>query len=206
MGSVLVLQGGSPFVGNDQLDQEVLAASSGYVAVLPTAEAFENPNDLVAAAQAWALRLGREIRVCEVYNRHDANEEHHAKNISKAGAVYVVGDSPIHLRSTLKDTLVFDALQEQFSDGLLVAAGGSAAALCDPMIDPRGGAFALGLGLISGIAMIAESETWSADRLHRTLQLANTAVAEVPTGAAMLRVDGAWSTRGAVVVHGLLPN
>ena len=206
MGSVLVLQGGGPFVGNDQLDQEVLAASSGYVAVLPTAEAFENPNDLVAAAQAWALRLGREIRVCEVYNRHDANEDHHAKTIRKAGAVYVVGDSPIHLRSTLKDTLIFDALQEQFSDGLLVAAGGSAAALCDPMIDPRGGAFALGLGLISGIAMIAESETWSADRLHRTLQLANTAVAEVPTGAALLHVDGAWSTRGAVVLHGKLPN
>jgi len=206
MGSVLVLQGGSPFIGNDALDQEVLAATSGYVAVLPTADAFENPNDLVAAAQAWALRLGREIRVCEVYNRHDANEEHHAKTIRKAGAVYVVGDSPIHLRSTLKDTSVFDALQEQFSTGLLVAAGGSAAALCDPMIDPRGGAFALGLGLISGIAMIAESETWSTDRLHRTLQLANTAVAEVPTGAAMLRVDGAWSTRGAVVLHGQLPN
>jgi len=206
MGSVLVLQGGSPFVGNDQLDKELLAATSGYVAVLPTADAFENPNDLVAAAQAWGLRLGREIRVCEVYNRHDANEDHHAKTIRKAGAVYVVGDSPIHLRSTLKDTPVFDALQEQFSDGLLVAVGGSAAALCDPMIDPRGGAYALGLGLISGIAMIAESETWSTDRLHRTLQLANTAVAEVPTGAVMLRVDGAWSTRGAVVLHGQLPN
>ena len=206
MGSVLVLQGGSPFIGNDALDQEVLAATSGYVAVLPTADAFENPNDLVVAAKTWALRLGREIRVCEVYNRHDANEEHHAKTIRKAGAVYVVGDSPIHLRSTQKDTSVFGAIQEQFSTWLLVAAGGSAAALCDPMIDPRGGAFALGLGLISGIAMIAESETWSADRLHRTLQLANTSVAEVPTGAALLRVDGAWSTRGAVVLHGQLPN
>ena len=64
MGSVLVLQGGSPFIGNDALDQEVLAATSGYVAVLPTADAFENPNDLVVAAKTWALRLGREIRVC----------------------------------------------------------------------------------------------------------------------------------------------
>jgi hypothetical protein len=54
--------------------------------------------------------------------------------------------------------------------------------------------------------MIAESETWSADRLHRTLQLANTSVAEVPTGAALLCVDGAWSTRGAVVLHGKLTN
>ena len=41
MGSVLVLQGGSPFVGNDQLDQEILAATGGYIAVLPTADAFE---------------------------------------------------------------------------------------------------------------------------------------------------------------------
>ena len=206
MGSVLVLQGGSPFVGNDALDQEVLATASGYVVVLPTAEAFENPSELVAASKTWALRLGKEIRVCDVYNRHDANEEHHSKTIRDAGAVYVVGDSPIHLRSTLKDTLVFDALQEQFVAGLIVAVGGSAAALCDPMIDPRGGAFALGLGLISGIAMIAESETWSADRLHRTLQLANTSVAEVPTGAALMCVDGAWSTHGAVVLHGQLPN
>ena len=206
MGSVLVLQGGSPFVGNDALDQEVLAATSGYDVVLPTAEAFENPSELVAASKTWALRLGKEIRVCDVYNRHDANEEHHSKTIRDAGAVYVVGDSPIHLRSTLKDTLVFDALQEQFVAGLIVAVGGSAAALCDPMIDPRGGAFALGLGLISGIAMIAESETWSADRLHRTLQLANTSVAEVPTGAALMCVDGAWSKHGAVVLHGQLPN
>jgi len=49
MGSVLVLQGGSPFVGNDQLDQEILAATGGYIAKLPTADAFENPNNLIAA-------------------------------------------------------------------------------------------------------------------------------------------------------------
>ena len=206
MRTTLVLQGGGPFVGNDLLDQRLLAESKGYIAVLPTADAFENPNELIAASQAWAQRLGKDIRVCEVYNRQDANEDHHAKTIHDAGAVYVVGDSPIHLRSTLKDTNVFDALQQQFASGLIVAVGGSAAALCDPMIDPRGGAFALGLGLVSGISMIAESETWSADRLHRTLQLANTAVAEVPTGAALMYLDGAWSTHGAVVLHGNLPN
>ena len=206
MRTTLVLQGGGPFVGNDLLDQQLLAESKGYIAVLPTADAFENPNELIAASQAWAQRLGKDIRVCEVYNRQDANEDHHAKTIHDAGAVYVVGDSPIHLRSTLKDTNVFDALQQQFVSGLIVAVGGSAAALCDPMIDPRGGAFALGLGLVSGIAMIAESETWSADRLHRTLQLANTAVAEVPTGAALMYLDGAWSTHGAVVLHGTVPN
>lgn len=199
------MQGGSPFVGNDTLDKEVLAGVKGHVAILPTAEAFENPNELIAASRAWAQRLGIEIRVCEVYNRQDANEEHQAKVIRKAAAVYVVGDSPIHLRSTLKDTEVFDALQQQYSDGVVVAAGGSAAALCDPMIDPRGGAFALGLGLVSGIAMIAESEAWSNDRLQRTLQLANTTVAQVPTGAALICRDGAWLAHGAVVMHGDFP-
>ena len=87
----------------------------------------------------------------------------------------------------------------------VVANAGSAAAMCDPMVDPRGGAFALGLGLVQGIAVITESEKWSDDRLHRTLGLANTSVAEIPTGAALIRNEQKWSTDGTVILHGPLP-
>ncbi|MFM8815786.1 MAG: hypothetical protein ACKOE0_07230, partial [Actinomycetes bacterium] len=122
--------------------------------------------------------------------------------ITQSAAVYVVGDSPIHLRSTLKDTVVFDALT---AHPCVVAAAGSAAAMCDPMVDPRGGAFALGLGLVSGVAVVTESEKWPEERLQRTLSLANTSVAEIPTGAALIRQNGTWSSHGAVVLHGPLP-
>jgi cyanophycinase len=78
--------------------------------------------------------------------------------------------------------------------------------MCDPMVDPRGGAFTLGLGLIDGLALVTEAETWSADRLHRTLKLANTPVAELPTGAALVRTADGWEQIGEVILHGDLPS
>lgn len=202
MAQRIILQGGGAFTANDELDSRVLAEYPGYVAVLPTAEAFENPDELIADCQAWAKRLGATIKICAVYTRADAREESFAQIITDAGSVYVVGDSPIHLRSTLKDTVVFSAVANH---QCVVANAGSAAAMCDPMVDPRGGAFALGLGLVQGIAVITESEKWSDDRLQRTLGLANTSVAEIPTGAALIRNDQKWSTDGTVILHGPLP-
>jgi cyanophycinase len=202
MTQLVVLQGGGPFTANDEFDAQILSAHPGYVAILPTAEAFENPDDLVQSSVAWAKRLGITTKLCAVYSRADAREESFATIIAQAAVVYVVGDSPIHLRSTLKDTVVFDAIA---AHSCVVATAGSAAAMCDPMVDPRGGAFALGLGLVNGVAAITESEKWPNERLQRTLSLANTSVAEIPTGAALMYQDGTWSTHGAVVLHGPLP-
>lgn len=202
MTQLVVLQGGGPFTANDEFDAQILSAHPGYVAILPTAEAFENPDDLVQSSVAWAKRLGITTKLCAVYSRADAREESFATIISQSAVVFVVGDSPIHLRSTLKDTVVFDAIA---AHSCVVATAGSAAAMCDPMVDPRGGAFALGLGLVNGVAAITESEKWPDERLQRTLSLANTSVAEIPTGAALMYQDGTWSTHGAVVLHGPLP-
>jgi cyanophycinase len=202
----LVLQGGGPFISNDELDARVLQVMNGYVAVLPTAEAFENPAALIATSVLWAQRMGVETKLCAVYTRADARENHLAEIVREAGAVYVVGDSPIHLRTTLQETVVYEALEQQLENGIVVAVAGSAAALCDPMVDPRGGAFTLGLGLVEGIAVITESETWSHDRLQRSLQLANTTVVQLPTGSALLCVQGKWNVDGPAIIHGALPN
>jgi cyanophycinase len=106
----------------------------------------------------------------------------------------------------LKNTPLWEAITQVLADGGLVAAtGGSAAAMCDPMVDPRGGAFTLGLGLAIGLALVTEAETWSADRLHRTLKLANTPLVELPSGSALLRADDGWERVGNVTVHGDLP-
>lgn len=206
MSGQLILQGGGPFVSNDELDTRILRGMNGYVAVLPTAEAFENPGALIATSVLWAQRMGVETKLCAVYTRADAREDHLAKIVREAGAVYVVGDSPIHLRTTLQGTVVYEALEQQLDNGIVVAVAGSAAALCDPMVDPRGGAFTLGLGLAEGIAVITESETWSHDRLQRSLQLANTTVVQLPTGSALLCSGGKWSVDGPAIIHGALPN
>jgi cyanophycinase len=105
----------------------------------------------------------------------------------------------------LKATPLWQAISDVLDAGGVVAAtGGSAAAMCDPMVDPRGGAFTLGLGLAVGLALVTEAETWSSERLHRTLKLANTPVVELPTGAALLRTADGWEQVGDVVVHGEL--
>ena len=202
----LVLQGGAPFVGNDELDRRLVQGLRGPVAVLPTADAFEGPEKMIEAARAWGERLGVQVQAVEVYSRASAMEQAHADALRSAAAVWVVGDSPIHLRTCIKDTPVFEALAWQAANGLLVAVAGSAAAMCDPMVDPRGGAYALGLGLVTKIALISESEQWPKDRLQRSLDLANTAVVEVPTGSALERSSGEWKMHGDVTVHGELPN
>jgi len=202
----LVLQGGGPFISNDELDARVLQGVNGYVAVLPTAEEFENPAALIATSVLLAQRMGVETKLCAVYTRADAREDGFAQIIRDAAAVYVVGDSPIHLRTTLQATVVYEAIEQQIESGIVVAVAGSAAALCDPMVDPRGGAFTLGLGLVEDIAVITESETWSHDRLQRCLQLANTTVVQLPTGSALLCVQGKWNVDGPAIIHGALPN
>lgn len=218
MGTI-ALQGGGAFVANDDLDARLLAevfdgAVSGdgrRVVVLPTADAYEHPERLVTSAMSWAERLGErgvdvEVEALMVMRRGEAMERGAAGIVRRAHAVYLVGDQPLHLRSVLKSTPVWEAMREVlWSGGLVVATGGSADALCDPMIDPRGGAFTLGLGLVSGLALVTEAETWSPERLHRTLKLANTTVACVPTGGALVLRDKSWEQVGDVVLQGDLP-
>src|SRR5687767_10103025 len=156
MTGTIALLGGGPFESNDELDRRLIEASQATdVVVLPTAAAFEHPTRAIAAAEAWGERLGVGIDGRLVLRRADANIEDHVQAVRGARMVYLVGDSPLHLRSVLKETELFTALGEVVHNGGVVAAtGASAACLCDPMTDPRGGAFSLGLGMVEGLALL----------------------------------------------------
>ena len=85
---------------------------------------------------------------------------------------------------------------------MVAASGPAAMALCDPMTDPRGGAFTLGLGLARPMAVVPGAEGWSHDRLHRTLGLGLAfPVVTLATGAAVLRSAAGWAAIGEAVVH-----
>jgi cyanophycinase len=207
MTGILALQGGGPFAANDDLDRRLIAAAAAdRVVVLPTADAYEHPERLIAAALRWAERLDVMVEALMVMRRSEAMDDSAVAVVRGARAVYLVGDQPLHLRSVLKATPLWEAICQIVADGGVVAAtGGSAGAMCDPMVDPRGGAFTLGLGLIDGLALVTEAETWSADRLHRTLKLANTPVVELPSGSALVHTAGGWERVGKMTVHGDLP-
>ena len=169
MTGTVALQGGGPFVANDELDRRLLATvGATHALVLPTADAFEHPERLIAGAMAWGQRLGFDVEALMVLRRSEAMDMGAANVVRAARVVYFVGDQPLHLRSVLKDTPVWDALLAVLAgDGLVVGVAGSAAALCDPMVDPRGGAFTLGLGLVPNLALVTEAESWSPERRHQ---------------------------------------
>ena len=79
--------------------------------------------------------------------------------------------------------------------------------LCDPMVDTRGGAFTVGLGLLPGVAVIARSDEWSPDKVRRTIDLASAGVVllELPTCTAVIDDigTGGWRVagKGNVIVH-----
>lgn len=206
MTGIIALQGGGPFTANDDLDRRLLTAvGATHVVVLPTADAYEHPRRLVDAAVAWGARLGVSVEGLMVLNRRDAMDAAAADVVRSARAVYLVGDQQLHLRSVVKDTPLWEAIAAVPADGgLLVGVGGSASALCDPMVDPRGGAFTLGLGLVRGLAFVSDAEKYSPERMHRTEALADTALVEAPTGAALLRSGGVWELVGDVAVRGEL--
>ena len=69
----------------------------------------------------------------------------------------------------------------------------------DPMVDARGGAFTVGLGVLPTLAIIPHANTWSHEKIHRTVELVPKGItlAAVPEATALIRgTDGAWSVAG----------
>ncbi|MDQ3461777.1 MAG: Type 1 glutamine amidotransferase-like domain-containing protein [Actinomycetota bacterium] len=204
MNGPLALVGGDEWRDGCDFDAELLAASGGReVLVIPTAAAYEHPERAVATATEWFAGLGGKAVALDVLRRADALDPDRAATVRAARFVYLSGGSPLHLRSVLKETPVWDALVAAWDDGAVVA-GSSAGAmvLCDPMVDPRGGAFTVGLGLVVNLAVLAHAEPDVArDHLHhRTLELASAGlpVAAITERTALLRdPDGTWRASGA---------
>ena len=75
--------------------------------------------------------------------------------LRRARFIYLAGSSPLHVRSVLKSSRVWNALLAAWEDGAVVAgSSGAAMALTDPMVDARGGGLTIGLGLVSGVAVV----------------------------------------------------
>jgi cyanophycinase len=201
---IIALVGGAEWQDGCTFDAELVAQAGGEVLVLPTAAAYEHPERAVATAERWFSTIGGRASGLMVLSRTDAEQEANAAAVRSSPFVYVGGGSPLHLRSVLKDSLVWDALLDAWHGGATVAASSAGAmVLTDPMVDPRGGAFTLGLGLVEQLAVIPRAGTWSHEKVERTLALAPAGlpVARIDERTALLRdPDGRWRTAGAGTV------
>jgi len=199
---MLALVGGAEWRDGCSFDRTLLGASNdAEVLVLPTAAAYEHPDRAVASAEKYFEGLGAKARGLMVLNRRDAEDEANVAAVRAAKFLYLAGGSPMHLRSVLKDSALWFALVSAWNEGAVLAGSSAGAmALCDPMVDPRGGAFTLGLGLVAQVAFIPHHDTWSPDKARRTIKLAPATlpVVAVDEQTALLRKpDGEWVVEGA---------
>ena len=201
----LALVGGGEWRDGCEFDGDLLGASGGTeVVVLPTAAAYEHPGHAVERATRWFDKLGATVRPVLAVDRSGARDEANVAAVREAGFVYLSDGSPLHLRSVLMHSPLWDALVAAWQGGAVLAGSGAGAmVLCDPAVDPRGGAFTLGLGLLDRLAVVPRADTWSEDKLHRTLQLtpAGVALVEVDERTALIRdPDGTWHATGVGAV------
>jgi cyanophycinase len=197
----LALVGGAEWQPGCDFDAELAARSGGEVLVLPTAAAYEDPARAVAKAEKWFGSLGASARGLMVLTRTDAGNPEAAEAVASARFIYLSGGSALHLKSVLKGSAVFEALLAAWRAGAVVA-GSSAGAmvLTDPMVDPRGGAFTLGLGLVEGMAVVPHYDRHSEGQVHRTVTIAppDLPIAGIDERTALIREpDGSWRTAGA---------
>jgi cyanophycinase len=176
-------------------------AATKEVLVLSTAAAFEHPDRAVARATNYFDGLGARVTGLPVLNRRDAEADANVSAVRVARFVYIADGSPLHLRSVLKGSAFYEALVYAYGRGAVIAASGAGATvLGDPMVDPRGGAYTVGLGLVPGLAIFPYHGR-AADHLReRSVDLLarDAVLVGVDEQTALVRTaDGPWEVMGA---------
>ena len=135
-----------------------------------------------------------------VLNRRDAEADEHVAAMRVAKFVYLADGSPLHLRSVLKGSPLFDALLYAHGRGAVIAASGAGATVvCDPMVDPRGGAYTVGLGIVPGVAVFPDHAGAADHRRERSLDLqpADAVLVGLDQQTAIVReASGQWKVMG----------
>ncbi len=203
---MLVLGGGGDLgAACKAVAAEVIESSKAKEAViLPTAAAFEHLDRVGEQAGAFFEALGPKPRVLRVLRREGAEDAAIVEAVRSAKLVVLTDGSPLHLRSVLKGSALFEAIVEARSRGAAVwASGAGATVLCDPMVDPRGGAYTVGLGLVGGLAVFPHHDTAPAHLWERSVELRpeGAVLAGVDEATALVRgVRGGWSVGGSGAV------
>ncbi len=204
MNGTLVLVGGEEFTDGCTFDSK-LVEGVDEVLLVPAALAYEQPKSTIERAQKWFGALGVSVKVLDVYRRAEAMDNDAAEAAASAKLVYLTSGSPMHLRSVLKDTPLLGALVQAWRNGAVIAAAGEATSvLCSHMVDSRGGAYTVGLGLLDKMTVVPRYNRWSTEKWDRTVELAHAGLPVVgieEATALILSPEGEWSVEGAGGVH-----
>ena len=196
---------GHALTGGGALDPATPAASlldgvDGPVAVVPLAAAFARSTAVAERIETWASARGIEVVTVPTVRRADALDPAVTGVVAAAAGAIVVDGAGAHLVSGLKATPLLEALVELATRAPVVWSGTSASAACDPMVDERGGALTVGLGVVDDVIVVPAWEGWSREARRRLRRLvpADRLVVGLPTGTAIVPGENpeGWSPVG----------
>lgn len=194
-----------------EFDRSLLAATGRdrpRVVILPTASAPDGD----AVFRRWAAMgvahfeaLGAEVEPVLIRDRADAADESCLQAIGEADLIYLSGGSARHARRVLVGSPAGDALLAAHARGAVVA-GCSAGAmvLADRLAERRRWrlpfplAWAKGLGLVAGVAVVPDYDAWPEPfAAVRALQAPrHTVVIGIDGATAAVGRDGTWQVHG----------
>ena len=170
----------------------LLDGVDGPIAVVPLAAAYGRPEALTARIEAWADARGVDVVTVPTVRRADALDAAVAAPVRAAAGAVVLDGAAAHLVSGLKATPLLEALVELAARAPVVWSGAAAAAVCDPMVDERGGALTVGLGVVDSAIVVPGWDQWGRDtrrRLRRMLP-SDRLVVGLPAGSAIVPAPG----------------
>jgi cyanophycinase len=199
---IITLIGGGEFGPDCSFDEWLLGKiKPSVITLLPTAAAYQSPTLAIDNARSYFRNLGFDVEPVEIYERKHSDDQILVEPLQKAEFIYMTGGSPLHLRSVLKASLAYRTIVSKVLAGTSIAASSAAAmVLGEPMIDPRGGAFTLGLGLVPHLAVMPHANTWHSEKHRRTLELASESfyLAAIDEQSALIRLpDGTVTAMGS---------
>ncbi len=173
------------------LEAGLIAGRPSRYVQIPTAAGLEGPGSIArwtALGADQAARLGVEAVPVKALDRGSAEDATNAKQIRGAGLIYLSGGNPAYLADTLRGTLVWAAIVEEWQNGAALA-GCSAGAMAltgrvpnirQPEAEPREG-----LGAVPKLWVIQHF-----DRLQEWAPRAAEVVnAQVPAGTTLIGID-----------------
>jgi len=148
------------------------------VVIVPTAAAFTGITEATLKTSAVFDDIDVRVEALMVTDRAATFDSYFANRILSADLVVLCDGSALHARAVWRANDFGDAIKMAST---LVAVGEVASAICEVIIDPRGGAPASGLGFREGAALCIPS---SDEQMRRTRSLLKDVVlvAIGPTG------------------------
>ena len=216
-GPVALVGSGEYLTVMTEVERALLAGRSPRYVQIPTAAAPEGEGSLarwVALGVAQAERLGVEAVPVVVRDRAEADDPALAALVEGAGLVYLSGGNPPYCASTLRGTLVWQAVLAAWRRGAALAgcsAGAMSLTSWVPDIRHPKRAADPGLGVVPQLRVIPHFDRfvgWMPDLVGRYLARspAGTQVVGIDEDTALVWDAGRWTVRGRQAAWVLSPD